>query len=229
MIEKKSYKGDLDKRKNTFLLVGLTLVLGLIYFGFELYATGDLGKDLGMIDDELIIVNDEDVMATDPTPPPPPPPPPQQQQEVILKEVANNINVNTDFDFSQDFDLDMAVEEYVPIDIVEEEVDNTPPMRIVEEMPEPVGGLDSMYEFLRNNLKYPEVARNNNISGQVFLEFVVEKDGSISGVKVLVGVYPDLDQEAVRVVKMMPKWKPGKQMGKPVRCFYQIPVRFTIN
>jgi protein TonB len=86
-----------------------------------------------------------------------------------------------------------------------------------------------MYAFLQNTLKYPEVARNNNISGQVFLEFVVERDGSISGVKVLVGVYPDLDQEAIRVVKMMPKWKPGKQMGKPVRCFYQIPIRFTIN
>jgi protein TonB len=228
MIEKKSQKGDLDKRKNTFLLIGLVVVLGLTYAGFELFATSDLSKDLGIQDEEAILVMDEDVIATDPTPPPPPPPV-AQQAEVMLKIVEDNIKVNTDFDFSQDFDLDMAVEEYVPIDIVEEEVDNTPPMRIVEEMPEPVGGFDSMYEFLRNNLKYPEVARNNGISGQVFLEFVVEKDGSISNVKVLVGVYPELDQEAMRVVKIMPKWKPGKQMGKPVRTFFQIPVRFTIN
>jgi len=171
---------------------------------------------------------DEDVIATDPTPPPPPPPV-AQQAEVLIKIVEDNIKVNTDFDFSQDFDLDMVIEEYVPIEIVEEEVDNTPPMRFVEEMPEYIGGSEAMYEFLRANLKYPEVARNNNISGQVFLEFVVERDGSISGVKVIVGVYPELDQEAMRVVKMMPRWKPGKQMGKAVRCFFNIPVRFTIN
>jgi protein TonB len=229
MIEKKSLKGDLDKKKSSYLLIGLTLVLGLIYFGFELYATGDTFKDLGMADDDLILVTDEDVIATDPIPPPPPPPPAQQQQEVILKEVANNINVNTDFDFSQDFNLDDAIEDYVPIEIVQEEVDNTPPARFVEEMPEPIGGMEAMYAYLQSILKYPEVARNAGIQGQVFLEFVVEKDGSIGNVKVLAGVFPELDQEAIRAVKLLPKWKPGKQMGKPVRCFYQIPIRFTLN
>jgi protein TonB len=228
MIGKKSLKGDLDKRRITFLLVGFVVVLGLVYAGFELYATGDTGKDLGIMDDEMIFVMDEDVINTD-APPPPPPPPAAQQQEVILKLVEDNIKVNTDFDFSQDFDLDAAVEDYVPVEIVEEEVDNTPPMRFVEEMPEPIGGFDAMYAFLQSNLKYPEVARNNSISGQVFLEFVVEKDGSISNVKVVVGVYPELDKEAVRVVQIMPKWKPGKQMGKAVRTFYQIPIRFSIS
>ena len=228
MIEKKSLKGDIDKRRITFLLVGFVIVLGLVYAGFELYATGDTAKNLGMQDDEVIFVMDDEVISTD-APPPPPPPPAAQQQEIILRLVEDNIQVNTDFDFSQDFDLDAIVEEYVPVELVEEEVDNTPPMRFVEEMPEPIGGFDAMYAFLQSNLKYPEVARNNGISGQVFLEFVVEKDGSISGVKVLVGVYPELDQEAIRVVKIMPKWKPGKQMGKAVRCFYQIPIRFTIN
>ncbi|MDR2972180.1 MAG: energy transducer TonB [Bacteroidales bacterium] len=228
MFEKKSYKGDLDRRKNTFLLIGFVVILGLVYVGFELFATGDLAKEISIQDDELIIVMDEDVIATDPTPPPPPPPV-AQQTEIILQLVEDNIKVNTDFDFSQDFDLDAAVEEYVPIPIVEEEVDNSPPLRFVEEMPEPAGGFDAMYAFLQSNLRYPEVARNNGISGQVFVEFVVEKDGSISGVKVLVGVYPELDQEAMRVVRMMPKWNPGKQMGKAVRCFYQIPIRFTIH
>ncbi|MCL2247205.1 MAG: energy transducer TonB [Lentimicrobiaceae bacterium] len=228
MIEKKSQKGDLEKRRNTFLFIGFVVVLALVYAGFELYATSDMSKDLSIQDEEAIFVMDEDVIATDPTPPPPPPPV-AQQAEVMLKIVEDNIKVNTDFDFSQDFDLDMAIEEYVPIDIVEEEVDNTPPLRFVEEMPEPTGGFEDMYAFLQSNLKYPEVARNNNIAGTVHLEFVVERDGSISGVKVLAGVYPELDQEAIRVVKMLPKWKPGKQMGKPVRTFFQIPIRFTIN
>ena len=228
MIGKKSVKGDLDKRKITFLLIGFVVVLGLVYAGFELYATGDVAKNLGLQDDELIIVMDEDVIATDPTPPPPPPPV-AQQQEVILKLVEDNIKVNTDFDFSQDFNLDDAIEEYVPVEIVEDVADDAPPMRFVEEMPEPVGGMEAMYAFIYANVKYPEVARNNGISGSVVLEFVVEKDGSISGVKVLAGVYPDLDQEAVRVIKMLPKWKPGKQMGKPVRCYFQIPIRFSIS
>jgi protein TonB len=228
MIGKKSLKGDLDKRRITFLLIGFVVVLGLIYAGFELYATGDTAKDLGIIDDEFIFVTDEDVIATDPTPPPPPPPV-AQQQEVILKLVEDNIKVNTDFDFSQDFNLDDAIEDYVPVDIVEEEKDDAPPLRFVEEMPEPIGGMEAMYAFIYSKVTYPEVARNNGISGQVFLEFVVEKDGSISSVKVLAGVYPDLDQEAVRVIKLLPKWKPGKQMGKPVRCFYNIPIRFVLN
>ena len=228
MIEKKSQKGDLDKRRNTFLLIGFVVILGLVYAGFELFATSDMAKDISIADEEAIFVMDEDVIATDPTPPPPPPPV-AQQTEVILQLVEDNIKVNTDFDFSQDFDLDMAIDDYVPIDIVEEEVDNTPPARFVEEMPEPIGGFENMYAFIHANIRYPEVARNNNISGQVFVEFVVEKDGSISSVKVLAGVYPELDQEAVRVIKLLPKWKPGKQMGKPVPCFYQIPIRFSIN
>jgi protein TonB len=227
MVEKKSFKGDLERRRNTFVLIGFVVTLALVYASFELFATSDLVKDMGIADEEAIFVMDEDVIATDPTPPPPPPPV-AQQQELILQLVDDNIKVNTDFDFSQDFDLDAIIEDYVPIEIIEEAVDNTPPMRFVEEMPEPIGGMEAMYTFLQSNLRYPEVARNNGIQGTVFVEFVVERDGSITDVKVIVGVYPELDQEAVRVVRMMPKWKPGRQMGKAVRCYFNIPIRFTI-
>jgi TonB family protein len=103
------------------------------------------------------------------------------------------------------------------------------PLRFVEEMPEPVGGMDAFYKFLQENLKYPADLKEKGISGQVYIEFVIEKDGSIDHVKVVKGAHPDLDAEAMRVVKMLPKWKPGKQNGKPVRCFYNIPIRFTID
>jgi len=118
--------------------------------------------------------------------------------------------------------------ENVPIEETELE-NNEPPLRFVEQLPEYPGGTDAMYAFLQSQLKYPAQARADGISGQVFYEFVVEKDGSVKNVKVLSGVHPDLDAEGMRVLKLMPNWKPGKQNGEPVRCYYNIPVRFTIN
>lgn len=228
MIEKKSDKGNLEKRKLSFLLIGFAAVLALTYVSFELFASRDKGTVMAIDDDEFIEVMDEDVIATDQTPPPPPPPV-AQQQEVVLNIVDNNIKVNTDFDFSQDFDEDAEVEKYVPIDIVEEEAEDAPPVRFAEEMPEYVGGMEAMYAFLKNELQYPEAARNNGIQGTVLLEFVVERDGSVSNVKPLVSLFPECDAEAIRVVKKMPKWKPGKQMGKPVRCYFNLPIRFTLQ
>lgn len=227
MIEKKSQKGDIDRKRSSFILIGLVIVLGLIYASFELFASQDK-QELVIDDMEDVIIVEDDVLATDQTPPPPPPQV-AQQQEVILNIVEDNIKVNTDFDFSQDFDEDAEVEEYTPIDIVEEVVEDTPPVRFAEKMPEPIGGMDALYGFLRDNLVYPEVARNNGIQGTVVIEFVVERDGSISNVKPLVGLFPECDAEAVRVIKKLPKWKPGEQMGKPVRVFFNIPVRFTLQ
>jgi TonB family protein len=103
------------------------------------------------------------------------------------------------------------------------------PCRDVEEMPEFMGGMNAMGAFLSGTIKYPENARAQGIKGQVMVEFVVKKDGSIGDVKVIKSVDPELDAEAVRVVSMMPKWKPGKQNGKLVHCYYNIPIRFTVN
>lgn len=227
MLEKKTPKGDIDNKRTSFILIGLIIVLSLVYAGFELFASQDK-EELIIEDIEEIIIVEDDVLATDQTPPPPPPPV-EQQQEVILNLVDDNIKVNTEFDFSQDFDENFAVEEYVPIDIVEEVVDDTPPVRFAEKMPEFIGGMEALYAFLRENLVYPEVARNSGIQGTVLIEFVVERDGSISNVKTLVPLFPECDTEAIRVIKKLPKWKPGEQMGKPVRVFFNLPVRFTLQ
>jgi TonB family protein len=116
-----------------------------------------------------------------------------------------------------------------------------PPMRFVTTMPEPICGIDSVFKFIEENLQYPdeEIPKKKNskksskskysIHGQVFVEFVVEKDGSISNVRVLVGISPEYDAEAVRVIQMLPNWKPGRQNGKLVRTYFQIPVRFLIH
>jgi len=99
----------------------------------------------------------------------------------------------------------------------------------VEKMAEFVGGSEEMFKFLRENIKYPEDAVSNGVQGRVNVKFVVEKDGSISGIEVVRSVHPSLDAEAVRVVKLMPKWKPAENRGKPVRTKYMLPIFFRIQ
>ena len=99
----------------------------------------------------------------------------------------------------------------------------------VEQMPEYPGGMSAMIEFLQTNIKYPQDAIKQDVGGRVMVMFVVETDGSLSNVRVARNVFPSLDAEAVRVVKSMPKWKPGKQKGKVVRVSYSLPVTFAIK
>ena len=100
---------------------------------------------------------------------------------------------------------------------------------VVEEMPSFPGGQGALMAFLSSNIKYPVVAQENGVQGRVTVGFVVEKDGSISDVKVMRSVDPSLDREAQRVVKAMPKWKPGKQNGSAVRVKYTVPVVFRLQ
>ena len=97
----------------------------------------------------------------------------------------------------------------------------------VEQMPEFPGGMSAMIDFLQTNLKYPEDAIKQKVGGRVMVMFVVETDGSLSNVRVARKVFPSLDAEAVRVVKAMPKWKPGKEKGRPVRVNFTLPVVFS--
>jgi len=100
---------------------------------------------------------------------------------------------------------------------------------VVEVIPEFPGGEDSLWKFISKNVVYPEEARKKNLEGKVVIKFIIETDGSISNVEVVQSVAPILDEEAVRVIKLMPKWKPGKQRGKFVRVYFQIPIRFSLN
>lgn len=229
MIAKKTDKGDLEGKRGIFILVGLIVVLGFVYAGFELFASEDKAPAFTVSDDDFIEVKDEDVIATDQTPPPPEPQQ-QQQQEIVLNIVDDNIKVTTDFDFGAEFDEDESIAEVFEqeVEAVEEESDAAPPVYFTEEMPEFPGGPDALNAFLSKEITYPEVARNNGITGTVLVEFVVEKDGRVSNAKVKVPLFADCDKEAVRGVMAMPKWKPGKNMGKPVRCFYQVPVTFRM-
>src|SRR5579862_2215651 len=98
----------------------------------------------------------------------------------------------------------------------------------VEQTPTFPGGMAKFYNYLQNNLQYPASAKANNIRGKVFLSFVVEKDGAFTDIKVLRGISPDCDAEAIRLMKVCPKWRPGVRSGKPVRVAYSIPVTFSL-
>lgn len=128
-------------------------------------------------------------------------------------------------------DLSMGEIEIVELDADDEELDEgeVPVFLIVEDDPEFPGGVDSLYAWIARNIKYPEQARFNNVEGRVFVKFIVEKDGRISNAKLVRDIGGGCGEEALRVVKSMPRWKPGKQRGKPVRAEYTLPINFSLK
>lgn len=100
---------------------------------------------------------------------------------------------------------------------------------VVENDPEFPGGMEALYRYLASNIKYPEQAKAENLQGRVFVSFVIEKDGSVSNIKVLRDIGGGCGEEAIRVVQNMPKWKPGRQRGRRVRTQFQLPIYFNIN
>ena len=108
--------------------------------------------------------------------------------------------------------------------IIEDEV-----FLVVEVAPEYTGGENALMTYLSENILYPQVARESNIQGTVYVSFIIEKNGEVSNIKVMRGIGGGCDEEAVRVVQSMPKWKPGTQRGKPVRVQFNWPVRFILH
>ena len=122
---------------------------------------------------------------------------------------------------------DMVDWEDIYID--DEPTDTNEIYMVVEDSPQFPGGLQALYDYLHDNIKYPESCRRDSIQGRVIISFVVEKDGSINSAEIVKGVHEQLDAEALRVIDAMPKWKPGKQRGKTVRVKYAIPVNFRLD
>ena len=100
---------------------------------------------------------------------------------------------------------------------------------VVEQMPEYPGGIQALFEYLSQNVKYPVDAEKQKVEGRVIATFVVETDGSISSIEVVKPAFPSLDAEAIRVLSGMPKWTPGKQSGKEVRVKYTVPISFHLK
>src|SRR5690606_28466070 len=145
-----------------------------------------------------------------------PPPPPLVLPKIV--EIPDEEEPEIDVDFTLDIDIDekMAIAELVPDEAPKEEPDDAP-FIFVEEDPMPADGMSSFYTYLSKNLNYPQKAIRNHVEGKVYIQFVVNTDGSLTNLKVLKGISPECDQEAMRVLANAPKWKPGKQRGRAVR------------
>lgn len=100
---------------------------------------------------------------------------------------------------------------------------------VVETPPEYPGGEKALMKFLKDNIVYPEIAKNYVIQGVVYVNFIIEKDGSVSNVKILRGIHSDYDAEVLRVISLMPNWSPAMHRGRPVRAYFYLPVRFSLH
>ncbi len=219
---KKLPKADLEGKRIFFREIGLVVVLFVVYLCFQ-WSTKDVTvEDLSIdtesiIEDEVISTRIEKKKIT----------PPKQKVVEVIEVVDDEVELDEEDepDFNEDVDLDDEIE---VIEMDDEEDDNVV-FKVVQDMPEFPGGLKALYKFIYKYIKYPAVAAESGIQGKVFLKFVVTKSGKVDRIQVLRGVDPTLNKEAIRVVRMLPRFTPGKQRGKSVNVWYQLPVTFRLQ
>ncbi|PTN08326.1 energy transducer TonB [Mangrovibacterium marinum] len=225
---KKSPKADLENKRNIFVQIGLVISLGLTLLAFEWTTRVEQASSLGTVvqqevEDEIIpITRQEEVK------PPPPPPPPKVVE--MLNIVDNDVEIEDELEIEDTEADDNTVIDVAPVIQQEaEEEEESEVFFIVENMPEFPGGELALRKFIANAIKYPVIAQENGIQGKVYVNFVVDKDGSVTQARIARGVDSSLDKEALRVVNSLPKWKPGMQRGKPVRVSYTVPISFVLQ
>lgn len=227
MERKKSNKADLEDKKGIFLQIGLVVVLGITLAAFEWSSRPNMENTLGELADvdleeEIIPITREQEVK-----PPPPPPPPKVTE--VLNIVEDDVEIEDEL-IIEDAEADQSME----IEIVEfeeeEEVAEEEVFFIVEDMPSFQGqGQEGFRTWIAKNLRYPEIAAENGISGKVYVQFAVNSRGEVVDAVVVRGVDPALDKEAVRVVMSSPQWAPGKQRGKPVKVQFTFPINFVLQ
>ena len=228
MEVKKSPQADLENKKTTNLLIGAILTLSVLFIGFE-WSERDKKVATDTVLTEIVF-EEEIIPITEQEQPKQAPPPPEAPKVEEVLEIMDNDSQVEESTIQASDDTQAAVEvKYTPVEVEEEEVEEQQIFQVVEEMPEFPGGMGECMKFLAKNIKYPTVAQENGVQGRVIVQFVVNRDGSIVDPVVMRGVDPYLDKEALRVISMMPKWKPGKQRGKEVRVKYTVPVMFRLQ
>ena len=217
MKAKKNPKISIERKRGLFFQIGLVITLLAVLVAFEWksyektdYSLGQLQMD--DLEDEMIPITRQEEK------PPPPPPPPE-----IIEIVEDEVEIENELEVE---DTDTDENEFIE---QEEEDDSDEVFMVVEQMPVFPGGDLGLMKFIQKTTKYPPIAKENDITGKVFVSYVVNKKGKVTNVKVARSVDRYLDAEAVRVVKLLPYTTAGKQRGKPVNVQYTIPINFTLN
>ncbi len=225
MEPKKTEKADLTNKSWLFFNIGLVISLLLMVMAFE-YSVRDSSGDLDLAKNMNVI---DEILEVPPTEQPPPPPPKIQQPVIIEVPDEEEIKEDIKVEFDVEVTTDTKVESIVIAPVEEEKEDVDQIFLVVEETATPKGGMAAFYKFVSDKMKYPAQARRMGIEGKVFVEFVINRDGSITDVKAIKGIGAGCDEEAVRVVQSAPPWNPGKQRGKPVRQRYVVPIIFKLG
>ena len=217
MEPKKNPEVNLERKRGLFLQIGLVIALLVVLGAFEYKTYEKIAYNLGALslddlEEEIIPITKQEVK-----PPPPPPPPPE-----VIEIVEDDVEIEDEIEIE-----DTESDEDEEIEIIEEDDDEF--FMVVENMPIFPGGDLGLMKYIQKHVKYPAIAKEYNITGKVYVSFIVDKSGSVTNVKIVRGVDKNLDAEAVRVVKSLPKYKPGKQRGKSVRVMFTIPINFTLN
>ena len=227
METKKSKRADLEPKKSIFLQIGIVIALGLTLAAFEWESPVKqivVTDKWETVSEDFVIKN---TVFEDQKPAPKP----------VSVPVINIVDNDDPVDNDADFDMGIKPEDEIPvytppasIKLKEEDsfVDDTPFVS-VQIMPEYPGGIGALKAFLSSNIDFPETAARTGIEGTVYVYFVVERDGTVSNIKTLRGINDECNEEAERVIGLLPKWKPGVQQGKTVRVSYTIPVSFKLQ
>ncbi len=228
MEAKKSDKANLENKKPMFLQFGIIVALIVSLLAFE-WTTGERSDSAfdGMSEEAI---EEEQIPVTEETPPEQAPPPEVTVTD-LFEIVEDDVVVKSDVAFDDDeTSEDKVVEIYAPVISMEEEKTEDEIFVIVEDMPTFKGGdINKFRDWVQKRVRYPELASENGIQGRVFITFVVETNGTVSGVTVTRSVDQLLDEAAKEAVAASPKWEPGMQRGRPVRVRYSIPIIFQLQ
>jgi len=234
MQPKKNPKADLNKDRNLYFVIGLTLVLGVTWGAIE-YKTYEKVFDLAALD--MLEDDDEDIPITEQlkTPPPPPPPPPAPE---VIEVVEDEEEVEETVIESTETDQDEIIIEEIEVEEEFEDIDV--PFAVIEDVPifpgcESVAKSqrrtcfqDKINQHIRRNFRYPEIAQEMGIQGRVYVNFIIAKDGSITNIRMR-GPDKNLENEAQRIISRLPQMTPGKQRGRAVRVPFSIPITFRLQ
>ncbi len=223
MENKKNPQLDLRKKSGLFLNIGFAISLSFVLFSFE-YKSYDIADRFMVTNSNIDEDESFDIPLTDQPPPPPPP------KEIIVIAVPDDVEVEVPKDLIDNtYQEDDSFKEPTEIEDPDPEPLEEVPFFVVEQMPTYPGGLKALYGYFGKKMKYPSQARKMGIEGRVTVTFVIDKDGSVTDIKLLRGIGGGCDEETIRILKNLPKWNPGKQRGKAVKVQMTLPINFKLN